>query len=101
MDRQRLKATQRSNPPIAPGTTQYSMRSIRATCFQSSGPRDRRALAHGYRVLFLLFLCIVMPHDATAHGSNYSMVPCDVAGHSADDSAFQASRRVRRADGRH
>ena len=76
------------------------MRSIRATHFQSSGPRDRRALAHGYRVLFLLFLRIVMPHDATAHGSDYGMVACDVAGHSADHRAFQTSRCVRHADGR-
>ena len=76
------------------------MRSIRATHFQSSGPRDRRALAHGYRALFLLFLLIVMSHDATAHGSDYSMVPCNVAGHSADHCALQTSRRVRRADSR-
>jgi hypothetical protein len=100
MNRQRLKATQRSNPSIAPGTTQYSMRSIRAARFQPSGPRDRRALAHGYRPLLFLFLRIVMPHDATAHGSDYGMVACDVAGHSADHCALQTSRRVRRADGR-
>ena len=74
------------------------MRSIRATCFQLSGPSDRRALAYGYRPLFLLFLCIVMPHDATAHGSDYSMVARNVTGHSADHGTFQTSRRMRRAD---
>jgi hypothetical protein len=41
-----------------------------------------------------------MHHDATAHGSNYGMVACDVTGYSADDRAFQTSRCVRRADGR-
>src|ERR1700687_5028215 len=30
-----------------------------------------------------------MHHDATAHGSDYGMVACDVTGYSADDRAFQ------------
>jgi hypothetical protein len=41
-----------------------------------------------------------MPNDATAHGSDYGMVACDVTGHSTDGCAFQTSRCVRRADGR-
>jgi hypothetical protein len=39
-----------------------------------------------------------MPHDATAHGSDYSMVARNVTGHSADHGTFQTSRRMRRAD---
>jgi hypothetical protein len=41
-----------------------------------------------------------MPHDATANRSDYGMVARDVAGYSADDCAFQASRCVSRADSR-
>jgi hypothetical protein len=41
-----------------------------------------------------------MTHDATAHGSDYGMVACDVAGHSSYHRTFQASLCVRRADSR-
>src|SRR5260370_3385381 len=57
-------------PVIGPSITQYFVRSIRATCLQSSGRRDRKALAHGgYRPLFFLFLRIVTSHDAATDGA--------------------------------
>jgi hypothetical protein len=39
--------TEWGNLLLGPSITQYFVRSIRATCFQSSGRRDSRALARG------------------------------------------------------